>query len=100
MHCDTSNRPRLDLSQHTHPRAVHVAVLRYVRGTRGPRAVPVTRGQIGKWLSATPADAVDRALVDLAAEGLITSRYNSLRHRRNAARRAVVYEADGTPIVL
>jgi len=100
MHCDTSSRPRFDLSQHTHPRAVHVAVLRFIRGVRGPRTAPVTRAQIGKWLSATPAAAIDAAMADLAAEGKITSRYNSLRGHRNADRRAIVYEADGTPVMI
>jgi len=100
MHCDTSNRPRFDLSQHPHPRAVHTALLRFIRGVRGPRTAPVTRAQIGKWLSATPAAAIDAALLTLATEGKITSRYNSLRGARNTVRRAVVYEMDGTPVRL
>jgi hypothetical protein len=99
MKCSTSDRPLFDLSQHPNPRALPVAILRFIRGVRGPRNVPVTRKQIGVWLRATPAAAVDAALLDLATEGKITSRYNSLRGR-NAERRAIVYELDGTPVTL
>jgi hypothetical protein len=72
---------------------VHAAALRYIRGIRGPRSGHVTRRQIGAWLSRTPAEAVDAALVDLIAEGAITCSPLSPRQPRNAARRACGYEA-------
>jgi hypothetical protein len=96
MHCDTSSRPRVDLTKVAHPRAVHVAVLNFIKGVRGPRNVPVTRKQIGQWLAFTPAQAVDVALCDLVADGSVYSAYNSLRYR-NTARRSIVYQVQPRP---
>ena len=93
MHCETSSKPRIDLTLTGHPRAVHVAALRFIRGVRGPRAGHVTRKEIGAWLAFTPAEAIDAALVDLIAEGAIACVALSLRTPRNSARRAHGYEA-------
>ena len=91
MHCDTSSRPIFDLTLTGHPRSVHAEVLRFVRGIRGKRANHVTRAQIGKWLSRTPAEAVDVAMADLIAEGKVITVMLSLRTPRNAAKRAIGY---------
>lgn len=92
MKCDTSSRPLVDLSQAKHPRAVHVAVERFVRGPRGPRENPVTRDQIMAWLNRTPFEAIDTALADLVAEGRLLCVALSLRSNRNTAKRAHGYE--------
>jgi hypothetical protein len=92
MHCETSSRPIIDLTQHKHPRAVHAECLRFIKGIRGPRTNHVTRTQIGDWLRHTPAEAIDAALVNLVAEGKITAGVLSLRTPRNSAKRAVGYE--------
>lgn len=94
MHCSTSSRPLVDLSQASHPRAVHVAVERFVRGARGPRRNPVTRNQICAWLNRTPFEAVDAALTDLVAEGKLLCVALSLRSNRNTAKRAHGYEVN------
>jgi hypothetical protein len=93
MRCDTSSRPRLDLSQAENPRAVHSAIRHFVLGLRGPRKAPVSRKQIGEWLCFTPAPAVDRALGDLIADGMIRVVCLSLRATSNRTNRAIGYEA-------
>jgi hypothetical protein len=93
MHCDTSTKPRIPLHLTGHPRSVHVEALRFIRGVRGPRQAPVTRKQIGAWLFATPAEFVDAALVELIAEGKVTTvRTGGARYRNNATRRPMAYE--------
>jgi hypothetical protein len=62
----------IDLTCASNPRAVHIELLRFVIGLGGePRQHPVTRKQIASWLHLTPAWAVDRAMVDLIAEGKV-----------------------------
>ena len=93
MHCDTSTKPRIQLHLTGHPRSVHVEALRFIRGIRGPRQSPVTRKQIGEWLFATPAEHVDAALVELIAEGKITTvRMGGARYRNNKTARPMGYE--------
>lgn len=92
MNCDrTYSETILDLTKVGHPRAVHAAAVRFIRGIRGPRENPVTRKQIGTWLRRTPAEAVDAALLDLVAEGKISAGPLSLRTNSNRARRAHGY---------
>jgi hypothetical protein len=91
MNCDTSTRPVLNVTLYG-PRACRAEVLRFIRGIRGRRENPVTRAQIGKWLFRTPADAIDAALLELVAEGVITCGALSLRTPSNSHRRAYGYE--------
>jgi hypothetical protein len=93
MHCDTSSRPRIDLTLHSHPRAVHAECLRFIKGIRGHRIGHVSRKQIGNWMRATPSEAIDAALIDLISEGKIATRLLNLRSPRNAAKRRYGYEA-------
>lgn len=96
MKCDrTYTETIVDLTKAGHPRAVHSAALRFIRGIRGPRANPVTRKQIGQWLRRTPAEAVDAALVDLITEGKIAAGPLSLRTARNSGKRATGYWVEG-----
>lgn len=92
MNCDrTYTETIVDLTKCGHPRAVHAAALRFIRGIRGARENPVTRAQIGKWLRRTPADAIDAALLELIAEGKVMAGPLSLRTPSNSHRRAHGY---------
>ena len=92
VHCDTSNKPRINLALSAHPRAVHVAITRFVRGVRGPRENPVTRQQIRRWLAFTPPEIVDVALNELVLTGEVRTVALALRGRTNRASRAYGYE--------
>ena len=93
MHCDTSTRPIFDLTRCKAPRALHNELVRFIRGIRGPRQNAVTRKQIGDWCSRTPAEAVDAALVELVAEGKVTTvMIGGFRCRNNKTRRPMGYE--------
>jgi hypothetical protein len=72
MNCDrTYSETIIDLTQTGHPRSVHAAVLRYVRGIRNLRKIGVSRLRVRTWLAVTPDAAIDAALADLITEGKI-----------------------------
>lgn len=69
MNCDrTYSETVIDLTQTGHPRSVHAAVLRFVRGLHRRRTAPISRLRIGRWLARTPAWAIDAAIIDLIGE--------------------------------
>lgn len=68
------------------------AIVRFVKGIRGPRQSPVTAAQIVRWFGATPADFV-KAQIDAA---LLAGRIRIAPRSLGSTRRpsgAYVYEA-------
>jgi hypothetical protein len=66
-------------------------IVRFVRGIRRPRTVPVTAAQIKKWLRVTPADFVDEQIDAACNSGRIAIRQKSLSSGRRF-NGAYVYE--------